>query len=210
MNCHERGETRIRWTPRPDGLEESVQFTPGYNCRRTDMQGHGVHGMEITWLLRGPIGAVQLIFGTDWTPGELFPGHGISPDGTRGRQRATDGPWGTDPNGRGIGVHSRIPQYEGHDDRGECCVINGICYYNEGLSQADPLVPLFLAKGEQAIWDELETRYAAIPVAVGLCLRAGLSSSRPSSSPWRCWLSRWAAVWSCPASIPEDEHGWPV
>jgi hypothetical protein len=164
-NCHERGETRTRWTSRPDGLEESVQFTPGYNCPRMDMQGHGVHGMEITWLLRGPAGAVQLMFGTDWIPGDLWPGHGISPDGTRSYVRY-DGRWSTDPVGRGIGIHSRMPQYEGHEDRGECCVIGGLCYYEEGLSWADPLVPLFLAKGEQAIWDELETRYAGIPVLV--------------------------------------------
>lgn len=42
--CHECGSARIRWTPRPDGLEESVQFQPGYNCPVEGWNGRGVHG----------------------------------------------------------------------------------------------------------------------------------------------------------------------
>lgn len=158
--CHIRGETRIRWMPRPDGLEESVQFTPGYNCPDMSMQGHGVHGMEIVWLLRGPAGAVQVIFGTDWIPGELRPGHGISPDGTRGWQRH-DGLWSTDPWGRGLGIHSRVPQYEGHRAE-ECGLLGGPCFYDEHLLGADPLIVPFLERGEQAVWDALESAYGAI------------------------------------------------
>ncbi len=160
MKCHARGEARVRWTPRPDGLEESVQFVPGYNCPRIDMQGHGVHGMEILWLLRGPAGAVQLILGTHWIPGELWPGHGISPDGSVGWVRS-DGRLSTDPDGYGIGVHSRVPQYGDHESQ-ECGLLGGPCFYDESLSAADPLVSRFLAEGEQVIWDELESRYSGL------------------------------------------------
>jgi hypothetical protein len=162
--CHPRGAARVGWLPRPDGLEESVQFQPGYNCPVMTMQGHGVHGMEITWLLKGPAGAVQLILGTDWTPGDLYPGHGIGPDGSRGWKRH-DGLWSSDPGGRGIGTHTRFPQYEGHEPEGPCGLLNGQCFYNEQLSAADRLVPAFMADGEQVIWDELETRYAALQVS---------------------------------------------
>jgi hypothetical protein len=159
VNCHTRGQARIRWTQREDGLRESVQFQPGYNCPVAGGNGHGVHGMEITWLLRGPAGAVQLVFGTDWTPGELYPGHGISPDGTRGWKRASTGLWSTDPSGRGIGVHALVPQYQDHESA-ECGLLGGApCFYDEGSSAADPLVPRFLAEGESVIWAELEERY---------------------------------------------------
>lgn len=162
--CHTRGLVRVRWLPRPDGLEESVQFRPGYNCRRMDMQGHGVHGMEIAWLLKGPEIAVQLIFGTDWTPGELWPGHGISPDGTRGWQMSS-GRWSSDPRGCGIGAHTARPQYDGHELEGACGLLGGECYYNEALSAADLIVPGFMADGEQAVWEALESRYKELQQA---------------------------------------------
>jgi hypothetical protein len=166
FDCHTKGAARVRWLPRPDGLEESVQFQPGYNCPEPGWNGHGVHGMEITWLLRGPAGAVQIIFGTDWIPGELRPGHGISPDGSRGwKMHGQNGLWSTDPQGRGIGIHSRRPQYESHKAE-RCGLLDGDCYYDECLSCADPLVPRFMAAGEQVVWDELESRYAALLEAV--------------------------------------------
>lgn len=159
--CHERGETRIRWASRPDGLEESTQFTPGYNCSDRSMQGHGVHGMEITWLLRGPLGAIQIIFGTDWIPGELSPGHGLSPDGTRGWRRHGSHLWSTDPTAFGLGVHSRKPQYPRHESQ-KCGLLAGACFYNERLSGADKLVGPFLAYGEEVIWNMLEAAYALL------------------------------------------------
>lgn len=161
MTCHQRGETRVRWTPRPDGLEESVQFRPGYNCPVETMQGHGVHGMEIMWVLKGPAVAVQLIFGTDWTPGKLWPGHGIGPDGVRGWTDSR-GRWSGDPSGYGIGAHTRAPQYDSHEIEGECGLLGGKCYYQEWLSGADELAPRFMAEGEQVIWSELERRYAGL------------------------------------------------
>lgn len=155
-DCHERGETRIRWTPRPDGLEESVQFTPGYNCPVPGGKGHGVHGMEITWILKGPGGAVQLSIASDWIPGKLYPGHGLSPAGHRS---------GSFPMGFGVGCHTRHPQYEGHEPDGECGMTGRQCYYNHSFSGADPVLPEFMARGEQAIWDALEAEYARITEA---------------------------------------------
>jgi|SRR5215472_5303264 len=163
--CADRkGETRERWTPRPDGLEESVQFTPGYNCTDNSMRGHGVHGMEITWYLRGPAGAVFLSMGTDWIPGELRPGHGLSPDtGARGF-RLHGGGWSTDPSGHGIGYHARRPQYEGQEDAGKCCYIGGRCFYDIGYSASDEPVREFVLRGEQVIWDTLEARYSDLVI----------------------------------------------
>lgn len=152
--CHTRGETRIRWTPRPDGTEESVQFTPGYNCSDRSMQGHGVHGMEVRWLLRGPKGAVWLCMFTRWTPGDLHPGHGMPPDS---RMLAQD----LLPSGAGLGYHARDPQYEGQAiDRAECDVIGAPCYGDMSFCGADEPVERFVAEGEQVIWDALESAYA--------------------------------------------------
>lgn len=126
------------------------------------MQGHGVHGMELRWFLRGPAGAIQFVFSTDWIPGELWPGHGVSPDGSRGWIRLVDGLWSTDPSGRGIGIHSLVPQYDGHAREPGCALLDAPCYYDEQLSGADRFVPRFLADGDQPIWDELAARYAEL------------------------------------------------
>lgn len=165
--CHEHGETRVRWRPRPDGLEESVQFCPGYNCQNRTSKGHGVHGMEIWWALRGPAGGADLAISTGWIPGTLEPGHGLSPDGTRSF-RLADGGWSTDPRGWGSGVHARHPQYEGHEaSAGPCEMTGGTCYHDTSLSGADGVVPQFLARGEQAVWDELERLYAGLTAKDG-------------------------------------------
>lgn len=151
-NCHTHGETRVRWRKREDGLEECVQFVPGYNCPKPG--GHGVHGMEVRWFLRGPDGAVVLSMATDFIPGERWPGHGLSPSGHHD--------WTRHPDGFGLQYHSRVPRYEGHDAEGRCDLIGAPCYLDMWLSGADEPVKRFVAEGERAIWDALEAAYAGL------------------------------------------------
>ena len=93
---------------------------------------------------------MQLAISTDWVPGELPPGHGLSPDGSRR---------GRNLHGWGMGYHTRHPQYDGHEPDGHCGLLGGECYYNQHLSGADPVIPQFLERGEQAVWDVLEAAY---------------------------------------------------
>ena len=150
--CHERGETRVRWTPRPDGMEESVQFVPGYNCPVPVGSGHGVHGMEIRWHLRGPAGAVVLVMFTDFIPGERWPGHGLSPSGRHET-------WNLYPAGGGVHYHGRAPLYDGHEADDGCPLLGGQCYRDIHYMGADDAVKRFPAEGEQVIWDALEEAY---------------------------------------------------
>jgi hypothetical protein len=155
--CHARGGTRVRWRKREDGLEESVQFIPGYNCPVPGGPGHGVHGMEVRWFLRGPAGPVWLRMGTDWIPGERYPGHGLSPDGSYQPR---------DPDGFGLGYHARVPQYEGQEaERGDCDLIGGPCYCDMSYTGSDEPVKRFVTEGEKAIWDALEMAYASLAQA---------------------------------------------
>jgi hypothetical protein len=158
--CHDRGETRVRWRRREDGLEESVQFVPGYNCPVTGGQGHGVHGTEVRWFLRGPAGAVSLVMATDWIPGERYPGHGLAPSGQNEH-------WDMYPMAFGLGYHARMPQYEGQEvDLDDCNLIGGgPCYGGADLSGPDEAVRRFVTEGEQAVWDALEAAYASIITA---------------------------------------------
>lgn len=158
--CNQRAEVRIRWTPRADGLEESVQFAPGHNCRARGLHSHGVHGMEIRWLLRGPAGGAQFVLYTDWIPGELSPGHGLSPSGQYTA-------WRSFPMGADVGYHAKRPMYEGHEPlSGECEITGGACYYDGSGLRALELAEVFKQFGEQAIWDELESVYADLETGV--------------------------------------------
>jgi hypothetical protein len=146
------------WFPRPDGLERAVVFQPGYSGDRTADPRHsyGVHGMEITWFLRGPAGAVQFQIFTNWVPGELSPGHGLPPAGRRFERL----PFEHYPMGTDLGYHSPVPHYEEQPGRDDCHILAGRCYYDGSGLAADRLVKEFVVKGEPAVWAELESYYA--------------------------------------------------
>lgn len=158
-DCHERGETRRRWAPRPDGLEESVQFTPGYRCPVTGWNGHGRHGMEIHWYLRGPAGAVVFGMFAGWEPSDLpliYPG-----------------PQHGQPYAECITFHARRPVYEDQAfSRDDCDVIGGPCYCDVGYSMAGPVMAAFFRYGEQSIWDALEEHYGRLVTEENLALEA--------------------------------------
>jgi hypothetical protein len=143
----------FEWFPRPDGLERAVVFQPGYNGTGV----HGVHGMEITWLLRGPKGGVQFKLFTDWIPGKRSPGHGLSPDGSYDS-------WDLFPMGVDLGYHARVPQYEGQEvyGRDDCEVTGGRCYYDGSGMAAERLAKEFIVQGEPVIWAALEAEYQGL------------------------------------------------
>lgn len=160
---HPGREPRERWAPRPDGLEESVQFVPGYNCPATGPRSHGVHGTEIRWYLRGPKGTAQFVVYTDWIPGKLSPGHGLSPEGTYSWDSYSHPGELYYPMGADVGYHARNPQYAGQEPWSDHCPVNqGTCYYDGSGIRAEKLARLFVIAGEQAVFTELEDVYADI------------------------------------------------
>ena len=157
--CNERPSPRVRWTPRPDGMEESVQFELGYNCPRRDPGQHGVHGMGISWYLRGPAGGAQFRVYTNWIPGLLSPGHGLPPLGMSFPRRDYE----HYPVGSDVGYHARRPQYEGQEPiHDNCPIIGGPCYYDGSGMRAERLAHRFIEEGEEVIWAELESVYAGL------------------------------------------------
>lgn len=126
---------------RAGDMERAVVFQPGY---RTDRKSFGLHGMEITWLLRGPRGVTQFVLNTGWVPGEK---------GTSVRLADYY------PSGVDLGYHALCPQYEGAEDYGrdDCAYLaeGQKCFYDGSGLNADALVPRFRIEGEAAIWREL-------------------------------------------------------
>jgi len=150
----------LEWFPRPDGTERAVVFIPGYNGDpdAPPARNYGVHGMEIWWYLRGPRGAAHFGIFTEWTPGELRPGHGRSPLGYPVREASQY------PSGADLGYHARVPQWDGQEiyARKECGIIGGRCYCDGSGLQADSLAREFTQYGESVIWAALEAEYATL------------------------------------------------
>lgn len=129
---------------RAGDAERAVVFRPGY---RTDRKSYGQHGMEITWLLRGPNGVIQFEMFTGWVPGL-----------DRHADHLVHAPMGAD-----LGYHTRFPQYDGQDAMTETCdYLDGPCYYDGSGLMADDLLREFLIHGEQVIWDRLAERHDAL------------------------------------------------
>ena len=118
--------------------ERAVLFQPGY---RTDRKTYGLHGMDITWLLRGPRGVTQFSMSTGWVPGQ-----GMTPGTSDLFPMATD-----------LGYHALCPQYEGaFGPRDDCDYLpGGRCWYDGSGLNAEPVMARFLIEGEPAIWREL-------------------------------------------------------
>lgn len=143
-------KTRQEWRHRADGLEESVQFTPGYVCSASGPHSHGRHGMEIRWMLRGPAGAAQFLLFTSWDP-DLDIGAGAV---VRPKRRLFP------PMGADVGYHARRPQFDDHRIMTKVCpVIGGPCYYDGSGLRAETLLRQLLVVGEHAVWAELESVY---------------------------------------------------
>jgi hypothetical protein len=162
-------------------LERIVHFSPAYDGRpasrgglqewRTpgmkpdDGTGHtnyGVGSVVITFVLKGPKGAVQFKIGTDW-----YPPHVQRSDTGRRLQELT-GYSGVRPAGYDVGYHSAEPMYEGQEpmgEPGECAYVpeGCACYYDGSGLRADDWVKSHLLRGgSEAVWAALEKEYRAL------------------------------------------------
>jgi hypothetical protein len=148
-----------------EGFTRHLSLMPGYDHRGFSSEcgggGHGQHGMEMRFVLIGPMGATQwLAFITEWVPGRnVRAGHVDIEYPDLGSLMAAD-----------LGYHWSTPQYEGQDPR-ECDLLpGGTCYYDGSGMRAGELLHPFLADGPRAVWERLKSEYDEM-------------ASRPSGPP---------------------------
>lgn len=126
------------WHEQPDGTERMTVFVPGYVCPRSGWGSHGVHGMEIRWVVRRENYAVSWGVMTSWRPDRDGPVAEIG--------------W---PIADAIMWHRPIATENGWH-RTECGFIDGDCYSDLSFAQGVALKATFLREGEAAIWRVLE------------------------------------------------------
>lgn len=130
-----------------NGFERIITFQNGYTCE-IDWNGpdrgqsHGRHGMNLLFLLKGERGAIQFVVFTGWetTWKEYDEGLSVMP--------------------ADIGAHAYKPMYEGQTSMGECEWLDGKeCFYDGSGLQANEVFKVFVRRGEEAMWSELEKYY---------------------------------------------------
>lgn len=138
-----------------DTLERRIEWEPGFDCIRFECRygkdtckpgaggSHGVHGLQIRWLVIGDKGAVQFLLFTNWM---------VEPE--RFNARSAFAPLPAD-----LGYHSRTPQYEGQTPFDCEYVPDGKCYYDgSGVNAQEPFAVL-CNDGIDALWAYLESYY---------------------------------------------------
>lgn len=146
-------------------LKRIISLKRGYDCLKFECitgsescfpgsgGSHGVHGLSMRFVLKGPEGAVQFILYTGWLPQKVE----ADKLGMRfiGKWQSLSGPLPVD-----LGYHSRKPLYEGHSSMGPCAYCDGEeCFYDgSGLNAADAMYSL-VNGGDEGLWTFLTAYY---------------------------------------------------
>lgn len=142
--------------------EHITIFTPAYDKRPKNPgdPNYGIGSVRITFVVKGPQGAVQFVLYTDWylpaqqhdpVLGPKLMGTGLGLNRLR--------PMGVD-----VGYHAYKPHYEDQSTMGPCEFLDGAnCYYDgSGLRADDWVDKVLLPKGSDGVWEALEDEYDAI------------------------------------------------
>lgn len=133
------------------------EFTvyPAYDKRRSN---HGQHCVDMLWLVKGPLGAVQFRLYTGWYPDVIGKPTENWQELHASRKHHAD-PLNV-PMPVDIGYHSPKPMYEGQSQMEHCDLLpEGKCYYDGSSLNADRYFAILVHEGGDALWKALEEYY---------------------------------------------------
>lgn len=127
-------------------LQRVIEFDKAWDRRSSDpKKDYGVHGVDMRWYVKGPLGVIQFVVYTNWMLSDM------------GRNRDKIMP----PMPADIGYHSPRPMYEGQGQMDPCALLpQGKCYYDGSSLNAERYFDILVAQGGEALWVELEKEYA--------------------------------------------------
>ena len=150
-------------------LKRITEFRAGHDCIKFECKydsdtckpggggSHGIHGLNIAFIVKGKEGAVQFVLYTGWLP-QTSETHSII--GYRELDFSKCG----EPMPADLGYHSKKPHYQGQDPiERECKYTDGEpCYYDgSGLNANDAMYALCNG-GDEALWRFLEGYYRCV------------------------------------------------
>src|SRR5690606_10744290 len=140
-------------------MEKIIKFRPAFDKRNANPnKNYGIHGVEIAFVLKGELGAVQFVIFTNWHLPHVTEEFLAKPLDKMDIRCLFM------PSAADVGYHSPKPMYEGQEPVGECeCLDGKICYYDgSGLQAQDIFNNILLTEGSDGVWKELERRYKNI------------------------------------------------
>ena len=136
-------------------FERMILFTPAFDHRDKNC---GIHGMEMRFIVKGDVGAVQFLVFTNWQlphvrkefEGRVDAGENLHPCLFAGSPAD-------------LGYHSPKPIYEGQSPLSDDCeILGGKCYYDgSGLNAEEPF-NILVTDGLEALWKFLENYHTTL------------------------------------------------
>ena len=135
-------------------LKKEIILNSAFDKRDPDPDKNlGIHGMDLVFVLRGPKGAVTFSVFT-----QMHLPH-VAEELWRNSRSGEHNPF--KPTGADVSYHGLEPQWEDQEPRPDCTWLDGRdCYCDGSGLQAEALMAKLLKGGSEAIWEELERRYA--------------------------------------------------
>jgi hypothetical protein len=136
-------------------LTREVQFTPAYDKRDPNpTKSYGIHGVNITFYLKGPKGVAQFLIYTNWQ----LPS--VSREARGSCKPQDEYSWcPNEPMAADLGYHAPVPQYEDQSMMDHCDLLPDGCYYDGSGLNAKRVFDLLVTNGGEAVWTALQEVY---------------------------------------------------
>jgi len=135
-------------------MKKWIEFTAAYDKRSANpKKNYGIHGVDVTFYLKGRKGVVQFQIFTNW-----YLPHVQEELDAKNFDHKMCHPMPAD-----LGYHSKTKRYPkqtvSFDD---CRLTGGKCYYDGSGLNAKPVYEVLLKEGSDGVWRELEKYYEQV------------------------------------------------
>ena len=139
-------------------FEKIIRFDPAFDKRHSDpSKNYGIHGVNITFILKNENKAVQFVLFTNWQLPHVTKEFVAKP------MSAIELECLFTPMAADLGYHSPISHYVGQEPMSEECeYTDGVCYYDGSGLAAESVYNTLLEEGDEGVWHELEEYYKEI------------------------------------------------
>lgn len=156
------------------GLERVVEIRPAFDRRHKDpKKNYGIGGVEFAFYLKGEKGVIQFLLMTHW----LLPETQKELDEKEERGELKHSHFNSRPLPADLGYHSPTPRYEGQQAMDCTLIPGGKCYYDGSGLRAYDVYKAMLEKGDEGVWEMLESEYRCTFERGGHAHECGCASS---------------------------------
>ena len=134
-------------------FEKRVEFRAAFDKRHDESgKNYGIHGVGLTFILKGKLGAVVGTIFTGWHLPE------VQAELEHRPESATDCRL-YKPIGATVYYHGPKPNHDGDEPVDDCQYIGGPCYSDVSFMNGEDLLEALIRGGDKGVWDYMEGQY---------------------------------------------------